>query len=62
VTIAPDPEACQAVLRYGRPALAWEILRRDPGYRESYDRLPTLPRPEVAADPDFTLRWGLHFR
>lgn len=41
------------VLAGGRPALAWELLRRDPAYRAFFDRVG----PEGKAS-----RWGLHFR
>lgn len=57
----PDPAAFEAVIRRGRSALAWEVLRRDPAYRTAYVDLPTLPPASVAADADFVAHWGLHF-
>lgn len=57
----PDPAAYEAIVRHGRSALAWEVLRRDPGYRAAYTRLPALPQASVAADADFVAHWGLHF-
>lgn len=49
-----------AVGRLGRPALAWEVLRRDPAYRLAV-RAVAVPEQGIAADPAFTARWGLHF-
>lgn len=58
---ALDPEAFDAIVRAGRSALAWEVLRRDPAYRAAYDCLPALPGAGVCADPAFIADWGLHF-
>lgn len=41
------------VLAGGRPALAWELLRRDPAYRTF------VAGAGAAGDAS---RWGLHFR
>jgi hypothetical protein len=57
----PHPDAFEAIVRRGRGALAWEVLRRDPAYRAVYAGLPALPRTGVAADADFVAHWGLHF-
>src|SRR3546814_16765311 len=48
----PDPAAYEAILRRGRSALAWEVLRRNPAYRAAYADLPVLPPTGVAADAD----------
>lgn len=48
-----DADAYAAVLAGGRPALAWELLRRDPAYRA----FATWAGP----DTDVVSRWGLHF-
>ncbi|ARS28741.1 transcriptional regulator domain-containing protein [Sphingomonas sp. KC8] len=58
---SPNPAAYAAVARFGRPALAWEVLRRDPAYRAAFSHLTGLPPHGVAADPAFVARWGLHF-
>lgn len=60
--IAPDPAAYDAIVRRGRSALAWEVLRRDPAYRAYYARLAHMLDADVPADPAFVARWGLHFR
>ncbi len=57
----PDPAAYAAIVRLGRPALAWEVLRRDPEYRTAYEALEEIPEQGKAADPAFVARWGLHF-
>jgi len=49
-----DAGAYVPVLRLGRPALAWELLRRDLEYRAFVACGGSLD--ESAA------RWGLHFR
>jgi hypothetical protein len=56
-----DIAAHEAIARRGCPALAWEVLRRDPVYRAAYSRLPALPRTDVTAGADFVAHWGLHF-
>lgn len=48
-----DPDAYAPVLAGGRPALAWELLRRDP----EYQAFAAHPSASNAAQ-----RWGLHFR
>lgn len=60
--IAPDRASYNAIVRRGRSALAWEVLRRDPAYRADYRRIARLAVVGVAADPAFVARWGLHFR
>jgi len=56
-----DLASHEAIVRRGRSALAWEVLRRDPAYRAAYAGLPTLAPTGVAADADFSADWGLHF-
>lgn len=56
-----DTAAHEAIARRGRPALAWEVLRRDPAYRAAYSSLPALPRTGATAGAEFVTRWGLHF-
>jgi len=58
---AVDPAVQAAVARFGRSALAWEVLRRDPDYRAAFSRVNRADRPGVGADPAFVTRWGLHF-
>ena len=58
---ALDPAAYDAIVRRGRSALAWEVLRRDPAYRAAYACLPAAPPTDVAAGADFVAHWGLHF-
>jgi hypothetical protein len=38
--------------------IAWEFLRRNPGYHEDYNKLPEMPGEQAK---DFTHRWGLRF-
>jgi hypothetical protein len=57
----PDPAAYQAIVRHGRPALAWEVLRRDPAYRAAYAGMPASRDAGAAAGADFLAQWGLHF-
>jgi len=58
---APDPDAIDAIMRRGRPALAWEVLRRDPAYQAAFGRLAARRETGVAAEPAFAADWGLHF-
>jgi hypothetical protein len=60
-TQLPDPSAYANVVRLGRTALAWEVLRRDPEYRAAYKVPAKIPARGTAADPAFVARWGLHF-
>lgn len=48
-----DAGAYAPILAGGRPALAWELLRRDPAYR-------AFSRQTGVAHTDAS-RWGLHF-
>ena len=56
-----DPAALEAIVRRGRNALAWEVLRRDSAYCAAYAGLPALPPTDVAVDAGFAAQWGLHF-
>ncbi|MBB4837037.1 hypothetical protein HNP52_000088 [Sphingomonas kyeonggiensis] len=51
-----DTVTYAAVLAGGRPALAWELLRRDPAYRSYFSAV----RGDDAG-AHFAARWGLHF-
>jgi len=57
----PDPDAFDAILRRGRSALAWEVLRRSPAYRAAHARLSAPPHAGAVADSAFVADWGLHF-
>lgn len=57
-----DPDVLDAVTRHGRPALAWEVLRRNPAYQAAFAELAERPIAGIAADPAFVSDWGLHFR
>lgn len=48
-----DADAYAPVIRLGRPALAWELLRRDPEYRAFVAG--------SGSDCECIARWGLHF-
>jgi hypothetical protein len=61
ITLWLDAKAYAAVRRFGRAALAWEVLRRDPEYRAAFARLNSTPIQGRAADSAFVARWGLHF-
>ena len=56
-----DAKAHAAVGRLGRPALAWEVLRRDPAYRAAFSEMTLKAGNRDAADPAFSARWGSHF-
>ncbi|WP_425443919.1 transcriptional regulator domain-containing protein [Sphingomonas fennica] len=49
------------VVRRGRQALAWEVLRRNPGYRAAFRQLTSEKSDSATADPAFAADWGLHF-
>lgn len=55
-----DPVAYAAIRGRGRSGLAWELLRRDPGYHLACAGL--LGQENKIADSAFVARWGLHFR
>ena len=52
----------RAILRYGPSLLAWEVLRRDPGYRLAYAEQRVNDLAGAAANDNFVNQWGLHFR
>jgi hypothetical protein len=54
-----DAGAYAPALAGGRPAIAWELMRRDPAYRADY-----AVRGGVLHDlsATFAADWGLHFR
>jgi len=58
--VRPDPAVRDAVARFGAPALAWEVLRRDRAYQIAFAEVGARVA-GIAADPSFTARWGLHF-
>ena len=41
--------------------MAWEFLRRNPDYRQDFDRL-ARERPDTDRDAALLHRWGLRFR
>jgi hypothetical protein len=59
---APDLAAYDAVMRWGRMALAWEVLRRDPAYIADYAAHVFSGAFDAPANGAFAARWGLHFR
>jgi len=56
-----DADAYAPALSGGRPAIAWELMRRDPDYRADYAHRGCggVPFGQPAA---FAAEWGLHFR
>ena len=60
--VSPDLAAQAAILRRGPALLAWEVLRRDPGFRLAYHTQLGSSALGIAAANDFVARWGMHFR
>lgn len=56
-----DADAYAPALVGGRPAIAWELMRRDPAYRASYADLGCDGVIQDRA-ATFATEWGLHFR
>ncbi len=56
-----DSEALATVRQQGLPALAWEVLRRDPAYSAAYQTWCERSERQDLVDPAFVARWGLHF-
>ncbi|WP_241491062.1 transcriptional regulator domain-containing protein [Sphingomonas sanguinis] len=42
--------------------LAWECLRRNPGYQDDYRKLVSKRLEALPLSPDVQRRWGLRFR
>ena len=57
-----EAEAYQPILAGGRPALAWELLRRDEDYRNERHEKRTVQGLVVRASVECAARWGIHFR
>jgi hypothetical protein len=57
-----DPAVSDAVARHGSPALAWEVLRRDPAYQAAAAARRAIAGDDLTADSVFAAHWGLHFR
>jgi hypothetical protein len=57
-----EAEHYRPILEGGRPALAWELLRRDGDYRRVFASERPVHGRLVAASPECAPRWGLHFR
>jgi hypothetical protein len=45
-----------------RAGFAWEFLRRNPAYREEYDRLDEDPEESASSPKTVGGNWGLSFR
>ena len=56
------PESYRSVIEGGRPALAWELLRRDPLYCEDWQLRPGEHAVVSPGDVGAEARWGVHFR
>lgn len=54
-------EVYASILSGGRPALAWELLRRDPAYFAAALTNVCTAAPVNASDLQCLSRWGLHF-
>lgn len=61
MALSPVPDMSEAIVRLGRPALAWEVLRRDPVYREAFAAWSGDNVRFMTTGRAFTARWGLHF-
>ena len=57
----PDMTVHDIVARRGHSALAWEVLRRIPTYREAYLRMQAAPSAGDLNAAAFAAHWGLHF-
>lgn len=55
-----DRAAYDAIPAHGRDALAWEVLRRDPGYLR-FAWASALTAEMSAGEPGAASGWGLHF-
>jgi len=57
-----SPDYVEALKNLDRAGFAWEFLRRNPAYREDYDRLDEDPEESELSPEKVGGNWGLSFR
>jgi transcriptional regulator len=57
-----DGDRYRSIIAGGRPALAWELLRRDRDYYKEFAGKHILQSCVVPAIAECVARWGLYFR
>ncbi len=65
MTKRPDwrsPEYVDALKNLDRAGFAWEFLRRNPAYRDDYDRIEEDPADSESSPETVGRNWGLSFR
>lgn len=65
MTKRPDwrsPDYVEALKDLDRAGFAWEFLRRNPAYRDDYDKIADDPDESELSPAAVGRRWGLSFR
>ena len=65
MTKGPDwrsPDYVEALKDLDRAGFAWEFLRRNPAYRDDYDRIDEDPEEPALSPKTVGGNWGLSFR
>lgn len=57
-----SPDYVEALKDLDRAGFAWEFLRRNPAYREDYDRIDEDPEASELSPGRIGGNWGLSFR
>lgn len=57
-----SPDYVEALKDLDRAGFAWEFLRRNPAYREEYDRIDEDPEASELSPERMGGNWGLSFR
>ncbi len=57
-----SPDYVEALKDLDRAGFAWEFLRRNPAYRDDYDRIDEDPQESELSPEMVGGNWGLSFR